>query len=54
LQRPTLAMDVLLATGSLEGMPRVQVTPDPTDLVALPALGVAYLIGRRGMATSSD
>lgn len=54
LQRPMLALDVVLTTGSLEGIPRVQVTPDPTDLLALPAVGVAYLIGRRGMTTTSD
>lgn len=54
LQRPGLALDIVLTTGSLEGMPRVQVTPDPTDLLALPALGVAYLIGRRAIGVTSD
>lgn len=35
-------------TGAPIGSPRaVQLTPDPTDLVALPALAVAWWLGRR-------
>lgn len=48
LQRPMLALEVLLTTESFEAMPRVQVTPDAWDLLALPALAVAYRLGIRG------
>ena len=44
LQRPALALDLLLSGATLEAWPRVAATPDPTDLLALPA---AYLIGHR-------
>ena len=42
-----IALDLLLSGATLEVWPRVAATPDPTDLLALPALGVAYLLGSR-------
>lgn len=47
LQRPALALDLLLSGATPEAWPRVAATPDPTDLLALPALAAAYLIGNR-------
>ena len=52
MQRPGPALDVFLDTGGFEALPRVSVTPDATDLLALPALGVAYLVGIRSARTS--
>lgn len=52
LQRPAVALEVFLDTGGFAAMPQVTVTPDASDLLALPALAVAYAIGLRGVRTS--
>lgn len=53
LQRPVLAVDLLAQGVSLEAWPRVAATPDASDLLALPALLVAYALGSRAIDQAS-
>jgi hypothetical protein len=47
LQWPFAALDAVLAGQALPTAYAVQSTQDATDLMTLPAVGVAYLVGRR-------
>jgi hypothetical protein len=47
LQWPFAALDAVLAGRALPAAYAVQSTQDISDLVALPALALAYLVGRR-------
>lgn len=47
MQHPAAVVEALASGEGLAAVPKVHVTPDVTDLPALPALCVAYAIGRR-------
>jgi hypothetical protein len=49
LQQPLAALEGW-QSGGWDALPRVRATADPSDLLALPALAVAYLVGARGCA----
>ena len=52
LQRPALTLDLVLNSVALEAWPRVAATPDASDLLAMPALLVAYALGSRAIDRS--